>query len=94
MARSIPANYPPVAENPDGSERPVNVEATDARSGSRDRDVFVVLAISTVLAVLALLGSLAYYSGALSGLGGQTRSPSTFEQPAVTAPQAPAQTTP
>jgi hypothetical protein len=81
MARSIPAHYPPTAENPDGSEKPVHMEATDARSGSRDRDVFVVLTISTVLAVLAMLGALAYYSGALSGFGGQTRSPSTFEQP-------------
>src|SRR5665647_3498438 len=81
MARSIPADIPPIAENPDGSEKPVRMEATEARSGSRDRDVFVVLAISTVLAIVALLGALAYYSGALSGLGGQTRSPSAFEQP-------------
>jgi hypothetical protein len=92
MVRSIPADVPPIAENPDGSEKPVRMEATEARSGSRDRDVFVVLTISTILAFVALLGALAYYSGALSGFGGQTRSPSAFEQPSNA--QTPAQTLP
>jgi hypothetical protein len=87
MARSTTAQHPR-AENPDGSERPVRVDATDARSGSRDRDVFVVLMISTALAIVVLLGALAFYSGALSGFGGQARSPSTFEQPNVTPPAA------
>ena len=90
MARSIPADVPPIAENPDGSEKPVRMEATEARSGSRDRDVFVVLAISTLLAIMALLGALAYYSGALKGFGGQTRSPSAFEQPSNVQTPAPA----
>jgi hypothetical protein len=50
--------------------------------------VFVVLMISTALAAVVLLGALAFYSGALGGFGGQTRSASTFEQPNQTAPVA------
>jgi len=87
MARSIPAEHPR-AEHADGSEKPVHMEATEARSGSRDRDVFVVLMISTVLAVVVLLAALLYYSGGMSGFGNQARSTSTFEQPSVTAPAA------
>lgn len=92
MARSIPAEQHPIAENEDGTERQVSMEATEARSGTRDRDVFVVLMISTVLAVIVLLGALVYYSGAMSGFGNETRSPSTFEQPNNN--QTPAQTLP
>jgi hypothetical protein len=92
MARSIPARQHPLAETDDGEERQVSKEATDARSGNRDRDVFVVLMISTALAVLVLLGALAYYSEAMSGFGNQTRSPSTFENPSATS--SPARTLP
>ena len=64
-----------IAEDADGAELPVHMEATDARSGNKDRDVVVVLTLSTVLAVIALLGAFAFYSGALSGLGPQTQTP-------------------
>jgi hypothetical protein len=92
MARSIPAEQHPIAENADGSERQVRIEATEVRSGERGRDVFLVLAISTTLAIVALIGAFAYFSGALSGFGNQTRSPSTFEQPTNAA--SPAKTLP
>jgi hypothetical protein len=85
MARSTVAHHP-VAEHSD--ETPVHLDATEARSGERDRDVFVVLMISTLLAVIVLLGALAFYSGALSGFGAQARSTSTFEQPDVAVPAA------
>jgi hypothetical protein len=87
MARSTLAQHP-IAEDDQGNQKPVHLDATEARSGSRDRDVFVVLMISTALAVIVLLGALAYYSGGMGGFGNQSRSTSTFEQPNQPAPAA------
>ena len=80
MVRSTPTHHP-LAKDIAVNEAPIHLDATEARAGSRDRDVFVVLMISTSLAVIVLLGAFAYYSSGLSGLGNQSRSASTFEQP-------------
>ena len=66
MARSTIAQHP-IAEDANGEEQQVHLDATEARSGSRDRDVFIVLMISTALAVIVLLGALAFYSGGMAG---------------------------
>jgi len=83
----MPGMKTPIAENLDGSERQVKLGSTRARSGDKDRDILVVLVISVVLAVVVLLGTLAFFSGNLMGFGNQTRSAADFERPVAAAPQ-------
>jgi hypothetical protein len=82
----MPSMKTPIAENADGSERQVKLGSTRARAGNWDRDVLAVLVISTVLAIVALIGAFAFFSGGLTGFGNQTRSAATFEQPNTPAP--------
>jgi len=55
------------------TEKAPRVSATRARQGSWGRHILWVLIISTVLAAIALLGSLALNSGEMEGQGGQSR---------------------
>ena len=61
-------------ETQNTEEAPQSTKATRARQGSWGRHIFWVLAISIVLAALALLGTWAVSSPDLKGEGGQVRS--------------------
>jgi hypothetical protein len=60
---------PPGAE----TKKAPRVSATRARQGSWGRHILWVLVISTALAAIALLGSMALNSGGVEGGGGQSR---------------------
>jgi hypothetical protein len=69
------------------SDQPVDLEATEARQGTRDRRVFWMLAFSTALAAILLVAIWIYHAPRLASVGpGTVRSPAvaqTFHGPAM-----------
>jgi hypothetical protein len=63
----------------------VHIEATDARQGRWGRHALWILVCSTVLAIVALLGSWMYRAGDLAAADA-TKPPATVESRAVGAP--------
>ncbi len=63
-----------------------DVDATDARQARWGRHAFAILVTSLVLVVIALFGSWAYFSGALSGQHGNKEAPAAVARTVDTTP--------